>query len=125
MRVAVVLGTVMASLSNAAVPTSPEHHGQVIKNYLAIWSGDLSLANTTLSPNLTLQADRFPSPTGSGSVPIVVNSAEAFTAFVQRSRTGWDKYSFVVDKSVANGLHIAIRWRMEGVIGANFTLVPT
>lgn len=116
-------GTSASSRSHKRA-ASHEHQQSVISNYLKLWNGDSSVVDSVLSPRLSLHADQFPSPTGEGSVPIEVDSSEEFLAFVQRSRTGWEKYNFEVYKSAAQGNNIAIRWRLEAVMGANFTLVP-
>ncbi|KKK24330.1 hypothetical protein AOCH_002100, partial [Aspergillus ochraceoroseus] len=101
------------------------HHEYILNNYLDIWNGDLSLINSTFSPDLAFHSDRFPSSTGVGSVAIQIPTAQAFRAFVIRSRTGWNQYTFHPYKWAADGLNIAVRWRLEAVMGHNFTLAPT
>lgn len=110
---------------NKAV-TSHAYHEKIMNNYLNVWAGDLSLVNSTFAPALTLHGDRF--PTGAhGSVQLapMVNSSAAFAAFVQSTRSGFDKYEFAVDRWAGDGLNVVIRWILKGVIGPKFKVVPT
>lgn len=97
---------------------------QLLSNYLKIWNGNLSLLNSTLSPSITFNADRFPSPKG-GSEVFNIKTREEFSAFVSRSRTGWDKYEFKIYAWTGRDNHIAVRWTLDAVMGANFTALPT
>lgn len=106
--------------------TSRAYHETIMNNYLNVWAGDLSLVNSTFAPALTLHGDRF--PTGAhGSVQLapLVNSSAAFAAFVQSTRSGFNKYEFAVDRWAGDGLNVVIRWILHGVIGHNFHVVPT
>lgn len=100
-----------------------EHLEHVKNNYLSIWNGNLSLINSTFAPTISFSADRFPS--SSGSQAIDISTREAFHAFVTRSRTGWDKYEFEVYAWTGNENHLAVRWVLDGVMGASFNIVPT
>lgn len=102
-----------------------EYHEHIAANYLDVWNGDLTLLNATFSPGVTLHIDRFPSQTGEGSDPVEVGTSEEFRDFVEQSRSGWEQYRFVRHNWVADGLNVALRWRLEAVIGANFTRIPT
>lgn len=101
------------------------HQETILSNYLAIWGGDLSLMDTTFHPDVVLSSDRFPSSSGNGSDLTVVTNRTQFSAFVQRSRNGWEKYTFEPIHSLYDVNSIAVRWKMNGVLGANFTLFPT
>lgn len=103
--------------------TTTEHYNQIIDNYLSIWSGNYNLTDSTLSPDVTLFGDRFPSSTGNGSDSLSVHTSQDFLGFIERSRTGWDEYGFDLYKSASQDLNVAIRWIMYGVIGGNFALV--
>ena len=105
--------------------TSAEHHAEIAQNYLDVWNGNLGLVNSTFSSDVVVHADRFPLATGNGSAFLSINSRQDFVAFVERSRTGWDEYGFDLYKSAGQDLNVAIRWVMNGVVGANFTLLPT
>lgn len=110
---------------NASSYSTQSHYEHVLSNYLNIWNGDLSLINWTFSPTISVHADRFPSPAGVGSVPLSATTSADFEAFVQRARNGWDKYTFVPYKWVAGENKIAVRWMLDAIMGANFTLAPT
>ncbi|CAI7579153.1 hypothetical protein N7533_006577 [Penicillium manginii] len=107
----------------------PEHDStknqRVLDDYLDIWSGNLTLAETVFHPDVVLHSDRFPSSTGKGSDLISVTNRDEFVAFVQRSRKGWKRYTFTPIRSTGDGESVAVRWAMHGVIGSNFTLFPT
>lgn len=102
--------------------TTSAFHERLLKNYLAVWDGDLSLINATFHPDVVLHSDRFPSTTG--STIIQVNNRAQYKAFVERSRSGWESYTFDPIHSVAADHSVAVRWIMNGIIG-NFTLFPT
>ncbi|CRG91335.1 hypothetical protein PISL3812_08383 [Talaromyces islandicus] len=104
--------------------TNYAHLKQILANYLSIWNGNLSLLDATLSPTISFNADRFPSPKG-GSEAFNITTREEFRGFVLRSRTGWDKYEFKVYSWTGHENHIAVRWKLDAVIGANFTALPT
>jgi hypothetical protein len=101
-----------------------EHLQDVLNRYLKIWDGDLSLIDSTLAPTLSFYADRFPAANG-GSQPIDIDSAEGFRTFVVRSRTGWEKYEFKIHAWTGNGNQLAVRWRLEAIMGPDFAIVPT
>ncbi|KAJ5114164.1 hypothetical protein N7456_002698 [Penicillium angulare] len=104
---------------------SSAHHERILNNYLAIWNGDLSLVKSVFHPDVVLFSDRFPSSTGNGSEITGVTNRAEFASFVTRSRTGWASYEFTTIRSVSSGYDIAVRWKMDGVLGKNFTLFPT
>lgn len=122
--------TPLLALSSAAVCCNPHAATQkqrdlIADNYLNLWNGDFSLINSTFSPQISIHADRLPSSTGVGSDPLDITTSQGFLDWVKKSRTGWDKYSFIKYKSAGEGHNIAIRWSLDAVIGANFTMVPT
>jgi hypothetical protein len=99
------------------VPLTPAHHARIVDNYLRLWYGDLSVLNDTFSPHITFHADRFPSPAGTGSEAIELNTSSAFGDFVLSSRKGWERYGFKPTYWLGEQNKIAIRWRLDGVIG--------
>jgi hypothetical protein len=128
-----LISVISLSLSPLINPTMAEPHGMttpyghlkhVLNNYLSIWNGNLSLLDSTFSPTVTLHADRFPSVNG-GSEAFNITTREEFHAFVLRSRTGWDKYEFKIHAWTGHENHIAVRWKLDAVMGANFTILPT
>lgn len=54
-----------------------------------------------------------------------IKTADGFRAFVVRSRTGWEKYEFKVHAWTGNGNQLAVRWRLEAIMGSDFDIVPT
>jgi hypothetical protein len=125
-----LLAAIILAFSNfsTALTTSyntQAHYEHMLSNYLNIWNGDLSLVDSTFSSTISVHADRFPSPTGKGSVPLNIASSATFEAFVRRARDGWDRYAFVPYKWVGGDNNIAVRWMLDGIVGANFTLFPT
>ncbi|KAJ5692001.1 hypothetical protein N7462_001424 [Penicillium macrosclerotiorum] len=105
--------------------TTKVYHQHILNNYLAVWGGKFSLINTTFHPDMVVFSDRFPSSTGNGSTLTRVTNRDEFTAFVKKSRNGWKEYSFTPIQFVANDDAMAVRWKMNGILGANFTLFPT
>lgn len=100
------------------------HLKQILSNYLSVWNGNLSVLAATLSPTISFNADRFPSPKG-GSEAFNIKTREEFHSFVLRSRTGWDKYEFKIYAWTGHENHIAVRWKLDAVVGANFSILPT
>jgi SnoaL-like domain len=113
----------MAENASAQSIENRKHLKNVSDNYLSIWNGDLSLIDSTFAPKFAFHADRFPSPDGSQAIDI--NTPDEFRAFVSRARTGWDKYEFEVLAWAGHGNNVAVRWKLNAVMGANFTILPT
>ncbi|KAJ5118912.1 hypothetical protein N7448_010619 [Penicillium atrosanguineum] len=105
--------------------SSAAYHDHILNNYIAIWAGDSSLIGSTFHSDVVLEIDRFPSASGKGSSIIHVSNRTQMTAFVERSRSGWKEYYFEPISSVAANFSIAVRWRMHGVMGSNFTSFST
>ncbi|KAJ5927866.1 hypothetical protein N7466_006822 [Penicillium verhagenii] len=105
--------------------TTSSYHQKMLDQYLSVWDGDLSLVKSTFHPDVKLYSDRFPSSTGNGSTLTEITNREQFAAFVEKSRDGWSKYTFDPIRWVSSGHQIVVRWKMEGVLGSNFTLFPT
>ncbi|CAI7567245.1 unnamed protein product [Penicillium glandicola] len=105
--------------------TSRAYHARLLDNYIAVWGGNLSLIDTVFHPDVVLFVDSFPSANGNGSTVTHVTNRDEFTAFVERSRTGWKEYYFEPIRTVAADYSIAVRWKMHGILGSNFTLFPT
>ncbi len=100
---------------------------QVLLNYQSLWNGNLSLANSTFAPAMTFQGDRFPNPTGMGSVQFssLINSPATFSAFVQKTRSGFASYMISINRWAASGSSAVMRWTVDVVLGQNFTSLPT
>lgn len=99
-----------------------DHQKQIKDDYLAIWGGDYSLSDKVLSSDVTLNIDRH--PTANGSAPVVVNNSKEFMDFLKWSRTGWETFAFKVVHWAADGHNIAIRWKLEAVMGKDYS-APT
>lgn len=97
----------------------------IANNYLNIWNGDISLIDSTFSPEISVHADRLPSSTGVGSDVLNITTSRGFRDWVTKSRNSWDQYNFIKYKSAGEGHNIAIRWTLDAIIGANFTMAPT
>ncbi|KAJ5890134.1 hypothetical protein N7504_010944 [Penicillium tannophilum] len=97
----------------------------MLNQYISVWDGDLSLVKSTFHPDVRLFSDRFPSSTGNGSTLTAVTNRDEFAAFIENARVGWGKYTFDPIRWVSNGHQIAVRWKMEGILGSNFTRFPT
>ncbi|KHN95438.1 uncharacterized protein MAM_06715 [Metarhizium album ARSEF 1941] len=111
----------LAAPSQSCSPKKPitrERQKQIKDDYLALWCGDYSRADKVLSPGVTLNIDRH--PTADGSAPVVVNNSSDFMNFLRWSRTGWEKFNFKVVHWAADGHHIAIRWKLEAVMGTDY-----
>ena len=103
--------------------SSRSHHASIVNNYLKLWKGDLSLVDQTFDPEITFNADRFPSSSGTGSAPLTITTSEEFGAFVNASRQGFEKYGFDAFYWLGEGNRVAIRWHLDSVIG-NYTRFP-
>lgn len=99
-----------------------EFQQNLANNYLKMWGGDLKIAEQILHKDLVMHADRLPSANGSDLLR--VTSREGFEAFIQKSRTGWSKYWFDLTYWVGNGNQMALRWKMNGIVGKEMPL-PT
>lgn len=95
----------------------------LLKNYIALWNGQSSLLNTTLSPSVTLHMDRL---VIDGKPLEDVHGAEAFAQNIGFARSGWESYQFEIEHMVHDEHFGAIRWNMHGIasdnIGRNSTL---
>ncbi|KAM5349255.1 hypothetical protein ACJ41O_005762 [Fusarium nematophilum] len=123
-----ILGShVAATDANCCFTPSQAHSRQISDNYLALGNGDYSLLDATFMPDLEVLSGRFPSPPGygDGSIQREIHTSKEFLEFIKLSREGWDNYRFEVDRWAANDYEIAIRWRINAVMGANFTTFPT
>ncbi|KIN05424.1 hypothetical protein OIDMADRAFT_25981 [Oidiodendron maius Zn] len=103
--------------------SSRSHHASIVNKYLKLWKGDLSLVDQTFDPEITFNADRFPSSSGTGSAPLTITTSEEFGAFVNASRQGFEKYGFDAFYWLGEGNRVAIRWHLDSVIG-NYTRFP-
>lgn len=120
----------LLAISSAASCCNPHAATQkqrdlIANNYLNIWNGDVSLIDSTFSPEISVHADRLPSSTGVGSDVLNITTSQGFRDWVTKSRSSWDQYNFIKYKSAGEGHNIAIRWTLDGIIGANFTMAPT
>lgn len=106
-----------SALCPNAVALTPAHHARIVDNYLQLWYGDISVLNDTFSPHITFHGDRFPSSTGTGSEILELNTSSAFGDFVLSSRKGWKRYGFKPTYWLGEQNKVAIRWRLDGVIG--------
>ncbi|CAI6089555.1 unnamed protein product [Clonostachys chloroleuca] len=84
---------------------SNEYHKELSTNYLSMWSGDLTIAETILHPDLVIRNE--------------------FVAFIQKSRTGWQNYWFDMIHWVGTGDKLAMRWKMNGLVGENMAIPTT
>ena len=113
---------------NETIATN-EYHAHIVSNYLRLWRGDLSILNETISPVMSFSADRFPASancsTGKGSAYLHLTSSSDFGAFVAESRIGFAKYGFDPIYWLGQENKVAIRWSLAGVIGQNYTRLPT
>jgi hypothetical protein len=120
----------LLAISSAASCCNPhaateKQRDLIANNYLNIWNGDVSLIDSTFSPEISVHADRLPSSTGVGSDVLNITTSQGFRDWVTQSRSSWDQYNFIKYKSASEGHNIAIRWTLDGIIGANFTMAPT
>lgn len=120
----------MLQLANALPSCCPnvatkDFHKQVLDNYIGLWGGDYSVASKLLDPAVVVYSDRLPSSTGVGSTQGNITSRDQYVAFVERSRNGWQEYNFEVLRWTSSDDNLALRWRMHGIIGDNFTTFPT
>ena len=106
---------------------SQAYNKKMVDNYLAVWQGEYQLLDSTFMPGMELIADRFPSPAGfgNGSTPKDIHTSEEYLDFIKLARAGWDGYSFDVLRWAGNDHEIAVRWRLNAVMGSNFTTFPT
>lgn len=117
----------VATAASCCNPHADSHSQRelIADNYLNLWNGDLSLINSTFSSEISVHIDRIPSSTGVGSEFTKISTSQEFLDWVKSSRAGWDEYGFTKYKSAGEGSNVAVRWIMNGIIGANFTQVPT
>ena len=125
------LSAYLAIPSGSATPTNwgddPSRHGQdcsqsgisaqwrdtIVDNWLQLWAGDYTYLNKTVSPNVLVYQDLF--PTANGSVPLIINNSTAMLRFVKQSRTYFSKYGFIDDMHFGEDNLIALRWTLNAV----------
>lgn len=105
------------------IPLAPNHHKKVIDHYTRTWNGEDALLNRTFAPTAHLYSDR--TPTANGSEVHIIQSSQDILAFMHRAQKGWDKYQFeVAGWAGGDGGNVAVRWKLDGIIGEGFT-IPT
>lgn len=108
---------------------TPEYRAHIVSNYLNLWGGHIDLLNQTISPVLEFQSDSFPLSTncssGAGATHGNIHSSADFGAFVSGTRANFAEYGFDNDLSFGHENNVVIRWSLRGVIGQNFTVLPT
>ncbi|EQK99150.1 hypothetical protein G6O67_003865 [Ophiocordyceps sinensis] len=95
-----------------------EQQTEVRDAYLALWGGDMSLADKILDPNVKLNIDRHPA--GEGTARVVANTDKDFLGFVAVARHGWEHFSFKVVRWAADDKYICVRWQAEATMGKNY-----
>ncbi|KFY09575.1 hypothetical protein V492_05434 [Pseudogymnoascus sp. VKM F-4246] len=115
--------TPFASATPCCLPLPPDHHKKVIDLYTRTWNGEDALLNKTFAPTAQLYSDR--TPAANGSEVHVIRSSQDILDFMHGAQTGWDKYQFeVAGWAGGDGGNIAVRWKLNGIIGEGFT-IPT
>ena len=115
----VCLGRPSTASSCCGVVPDQEYHKRMIDLYLQAWNGDYSQVNRTFDPSIHIYLDRI--LTANGSISYSVQSREEVPGFMQQARQGWDKYEFEpVRWTDGDGYNVAVRWKLNGVMGANF-----
>jgi hypothetical protein len=113
----------LAFASPCCLPLPPNHHKKVIDLYTRTWNGEDALLNRTFSPSASLHSDR--TPAANGSEVHIIQSSQEILGFMHGAQTGWDKYQFeVLGWAGGDGGNIAVRWKLNGIIGEGFT-IPT
>ncbi|KAI9152009.1 Transcription elongation factor SPT5 [Paramyrothecium foliicola] len=95
---------------------------QIADKYLAMWGGEVALAEEILSPEVDLWVDRHPGP--NGTLPVPGANRDDFLAFLTWSRTGWDHFEFEPIHWAGDQQNVAIRWRLNAILG-DFINAPT
>lgn len=117
------LGGQSAASSCCDEVPSQEYNTKIADLYLQAWNGNYSQLDSTFDPSVHIYLDRV--LTGNGSTSVSVQSREEIQEFMDTARQGWDKYEFEPVWQTDGGGHIlAIRWKLNGVMGAHFHL-PT
>ena len=82
-------------------------------HWLQLWAGDYTYLNKTVSPNISVYQDLF--PTANGSVPLIINNSTAMLRFIKQSRTYFSNYGFIDDMHFGEDNLIALRWTLNAV----------
>ena len=92
---------------------SAQWRDTIVDNWLQLWAGDYTYLNKTVSPNILVYQDLF--PTTNGSVPLIINNSTAMLGFVKQSRAYFSKYGFIDDMHFGEDNLIALRWTLNAV----------
>lgn len=84
---------------------------EIVQHWYTLWAGDYSYLNKTVTPNVQLYQDRFPTGNGSASLPVFDSSA--MLSFVKTARTGFETYSFIDDFHYGVENLITLRWTLN------------
>ena len=90
---------------------------EIVTNWYALWDGDYSYLEKTVTPDVHLYQDRF--PTGNGSVSLPIFDSDAMREFVKTSREGWESYSFIDDFHYGVDNLITLRWTLNATWGGS------
>ena len=98
---------------------TPQSHSEIVKNWYNLWAGDYSLLDQTVTPDVQIYQDRF--PTGNGSIKFPIFNSSAVLDFVKTSRSSFETYSFIDDFHFGSENTLALRWTLNATFAGSKT----
>jgi hypothetical protein len=96
---------------------SPASREIVVSNWLKLWAGNYDYLNKTVTSDVQLYQDRF--PTGTNSISMPIDNSSALLSFVKESRMTFETYCFVDDFHFGDDNLVALRWTLNATFAGS------
>ena len=96
---------------------SPASRDSVVSNWLNLWAGNYTYLSKTVTPDVQVYQDRF--PTGTNSISMPINNSSALLSFVKQSRMTFETYGFIDDFHFGDDNLIALRWTLNATFAGS------
>ena len=96
---------------------SPASRDSVVSNWLNLWAGNYTYLNKTVTPDVQLYQDRF--PTGTNSISMPIDNSSALLSFVKESRMTFETYGFIDDFHFSDDNLVALRWTLNATFAGS------
>ena len=96
---------------------SPSSRDSIVSNWLHLWAGNYTYLSKTVTPDVQVYQDRF--PTGTNSISMPINNSSTLLSFVKQSRMTFETYGFIDDFHFGDDNLIALRWTLNATFAGS------